>query len=68
MKIKLMDSKSWIDTKKIIAFCENEKEDINWKIKEIEKHTEYQLIVPGKILLVSEANYNALLDIWRNEP
>lgn len=68
MKIKLMDSKSWIDTKKIIAFYEKETEDINWKIKEIEKKIEYQLIVPGKILLVSEANYNALLDIWRNEP
>lgn len=67
MKIKLMDSKSWIDTKKIIAFCENETEDINWKTKEIEKHTEYQLIVPGKILLVSKANYFSLMDIWRNE-
>lgn len=68
MKIKLMDYNLWIDTKQIISFCEKNTEDINWKTKKIEKHTEYQLIVPGKTLLVSEADYNALFDIWRNEP
>lgn len=68
MKIKLMDSKTWIDTKQIIAFDEEVIEDLNWKTKKIEKHTEYQLIVPGKILLVSKANYFSLMDIWRDEP
>lgn len=67
MKIKLMDSKLWIDTKKIIAFDEDEEEEINLKTKEIKKNTKYKLIVPGKILLVSRANYYALMDIWRNE-
>lgn len=67
MKIKLMNSSAWIDTKKIIGFDEDEKEELNLKTKRIEKNTEYQVIVPGKILLVSRANYFALMDIWRNE-
>lgn len=67
MKIKLMDSKAWIDTKKIIAFIEEEEEKPNFKTKEIEKKIEYQLLVPGKTLVVSRANYFALMDIWRNE-
>lgn len=67
MKIKLMHSKAWIDTKKIIAFDEDEKEEINFKTNKIFKNIEYQIIVPGKILLVSKANYFSLLDIWRNE-
>lgn len=68
MKIKLMDSNTWIDTKQIIAFDEEKTENLNWETKKIEKHTEYQLIVPGKILLVSKDNYFSLMDIWRNEP
>lgn len=67
MKLKLMDSKSWIDTKKIIAFFEEEKKELNLDTKKIEYNTEYQILVPGKILLVSKANFSALLDIWRNE-
>lgn len=62
-----MNSKAWIDTKKIIAFNEEEKEELNFKTKEIEKNIEYQLFVPGKTLVVSRANYFALMDIWRNE-
>lgn len=67
MKIKLINSKAWIDTKKIIAFIEKEEEKLNFKTKEIEKKIEYQLLVPGKTLVVSRANYGALMDIWRNE-
>lgn len=67
MKIKLINSNLWIDTKQIIAFDEENTEELNWGTKKIEKHTEYQLIVPGKILLVSKANYFSLMDIWRNE-
>lgn len=60
-------NKSWIDTKKIIAFFEEEEKELNLDTKKIEYNTEYQILVPGKILLVSKANFNALLDIWRNE-
>lgn len=67
MKLKLMDSKLWIDTKKIIAFFEEEQKELNLDTKKIEYKTEYQILVPGKILLVSKANFYALQDIWRNE-
>lgn len=67
MKIKLMDSKTWIDTKQIIAFTEEIIEEPNYKTLKLDKYTEYQLIIPGKILLVSKDNYFALMDIWRNE-
>ena len=67
MKTKLMDSDTWIDTKKIIAFHEEKIEKANFKTMEIEKYTEYQLIVPGKILVISKADYYGLHDIWRNE-
>ena len=67
MKIKLMDSETWIDTKKIIAFHEEKIEKPNFKTMNIEKFTEYQLIVPGKILVVSKSDYKALHDFWRNE-
>lgn len=67
MKVKLMDSKAWIDTKKIIAFDEEEKEEINFKTNKIDKNIEYQVIVPGKILVVSKANYFSLLNMWSIE-
>jgi hypothetical protein len=67
MKTKLMDSSAWIDTKKIIGFDVEKKENLNLKTKRMEKNIEYQVIVPGKILLVSKSNYFALMDIWRNE-
>lgn len=68
MKVKLKKSKTWIDTKQIIAFDEEVIEKLNFETKKIEKITEYQLIVPGKILLVSKKNYSELLNIWRGEP
>lgn len=68
MKVKLKKSKTWIDTKQIIAFDEEVIEKLNFETKKIEKITEYQLIVPGKILLVSRKNYSELLNIWRSDP
>ena len=67
MKVKLMDSDNWIDTKKIIAFIIKDNEELNLKTKKIEYRQEYQILVPGKTLLVSKANWAALHDIWRNE-
>lgn len=67
MKVKLMDSKAWIDTKKIIAFDEDETVEPDFKTKKLKKNIEYQVIVPGKILVVSKANYFSLLNIWSSE-
>lgn len=67
MKKKLIDSQTWIETKQIIAFTEEVIEKPNFKTMNFEEYTEYQLIIPGKILIVSKADYFSLLNIWSSE-
>ena len=66
MKIKLMDSNVWIDTKSIIAFSETN-EDFSYISEHLQDLIMYLVYIPGATFKVSKADYYALHDIWRNE-